>query len=273
LSSKTTTLICLFSISATALGAQAGLYPLGAAAVGMGNITTLHTDVWSALTNPAGLGMAPAFAAGAQHEQRYAIPGLGIDSFAATVPVWGGGIGLSLASISVAEQGESRFGIQAGRKLGAHFAAGVGFHAHRLRFPAGYRNAFALSADAGIYATPAPRLSMGVYVSNLGFSRFNNEARSRLPVVFRWGAGYDIAPDITLGAEVEKDPSAPLRAKTGVEYLILKALYMRLGVLSQPFEIHYGLGYRCNPFQADFALYRHPVLGFSPQLSLSLAFR
>jgi hypothetical protein len=272
LNSKTTTLICLFFISAT-LSAQTGLYPLGATAVGMGNIATLHTDVWSALANPAGLGIAPSFAAGMQHEQRYSIPDLGVDVFAAVLPVWGGGIGLSLANIGFSEQGENRFGIQIGRKLGRNIAAGVGFHAHLLRFPPGYRNAFALSADAGIYATPLPQLSMGVYVSNLSFSHFNNEARDRLPVVFHWGLGYEITSDITLCAEVEKDIYAPLRAKTGVEYFTFNTLYVRLGVLSQPFEIHYGLGYKYHIFQVDFALYRHPVLGFSPQLSLSMTFR
>jgi hypothetical protein len=272
LNSKTSTLICLFFIS-VALSAQTGLYPLGAAAVGMGNMATLQTGVWSALANPAGLGIAPSFAAGVQHEQRYSIPGLGVETFAAVVPVWGGGIGLSLAHMGFPEQGENRFGLQLGRKLGEYIAAGVGFHAHQLRFPAGYRNAFALSAGAGIYATPLPRLSMGVYVSNLSFSRLNNDARDRLPVVFHWGLGYEIAPAVTLCAEVEKDVYAPLRVKTGTEYFVLNVLYVRLGVLSQPFEIHYGLGCRYRIFQIDFALYRHPVLDFSPQLSFSMTLR
>jgi hypothetical protein len=272
LNSKTAALACLFFIS-VALRAQTGLYPLGTAAVGMGNITTLRTDVWSALTNPAGLGVAPSFAVGIQHEQRYSIPELGVDAFAAVVPVWGGGIGLSLANTGFSEQGENRFGIQIGRKLGPHLAAGVGFHAHLLRFPAEYRNASAVSADAGVYATPLPRLSMGVYVSNLSFAHFNNEARDRLPVIFHWGLGYEIAPTITLCAEVEKDVYAPLRVKTGAEYYVFNTLYVRLGVLSQPFEIHYGLGYKYHIFQIDFALYRHPVLDFSPQLSFSMTLR
>jgi hypothetical protein len=239
----------------------------------MGNIATLHTDVWSALANPAGLGIAPSFAVGIQHEQRYSIPGLGVNALAAVFPVWGGGIGLSLANIGFSEQGESRFGIQLGRKLGRNIAAGVSFHTHLLRFPAEYQNAYALSADAGVYTTPLPHFSIGVYVSNLSFSHFNNEARDRLPVVFHWGLGYEIAPAITLCAEVEKDVYAPLRAKTGTEYYIFKILYIRLGILSQPFEIHYGLGYRYHIFQVDFALYRHPVLGFSPQLSISMTRR
>lgn len=246
---------------------------MGAAAVGMGNIATLQTDVWSALGNPAGLGVAPSFAVGIQHEQRYSIPELGIDAFAAVLPVLGGGIGLTLANAGFSEQGENRFGIQTGRKLGRNIAVGVGFHAHLLRFPAGYRNAFALSASAGIYATPLPRLSMGVYVSNLSFAHFNNEARDRLPVVFHWGLGYEITPDIILCAEVEKDIYAPLRAKTGTAYYMFNMLYIRLGVLSQPFEVHYGLGYKYHIFQIDFALYRHPVLDFSPQLSFSMTLR
>jgi hypothetical protein len=239
----------------------------------MGNMATLQTDVWSALANPAGLGIAPSFAVGIQHEQRYSIPGMGVDAIAAVLPVWGGGIGLTLANMGFTEQGESRFGIQLGRKLGSRITAGVSFHGHLLRFPAEYRKFFALSADAGIYASLLPHLSIGVYVSNLSFSRFNNEARDRLPVVFHWGLGYEITPEIKLCAEVEKDIYAPLRVKTGAEYYMFNLLYIRLGVLSQPFEIHYGLGYNHHIFKADFSLYRHPVLGFSPQLSLSMTLR
>jgi hypothetical protein len=236
----------------------------------MGNITTLSTDVWSAFTNPAGLGIAPSFAVGIQHEQRYSIPDFGIDALAAVFPVLGGGIGLSLANMGFSEQGENRFGIQVGRKLSANLAAGVSFHAHTLRFPPGYDNAFALSADVGIYATPLPHLSTGVYVSNVSFAHFNNDARDRLPVIFHWGLGYEAAPAIMLYAEVEKDIEAPLRAKVGASCFLFDALYARLGVLSQPFEVHYGLGYAYRIFQIDFALYRHPVLGFSPQISLSI---
>jgi len=259
--------------TSSAIYAQPGLYPMGAAAVGMGNITTLSDDVWTAFTNPAGLGIAPAFAVGVQHEQRYSLPDFGIDAFAAVLPVWDGGIGLTVANLGFSEQGESRFGIQIGRKLGTNIAAGVGFHTHILRYPSEYSNAFALSADAGIYANLFPRLTTGVYVSNVSFARFNNEARDRLPIIFHWGVGYETTSTIMLYAELEKDVNAPLRAKIGTSCYLFDVLYLRMGVLSQPFEIHYGLGYVFRIFQMDFALYRHPVLGFSPQLSLSIALK
>jgi hypothetical protein len=246
---------------------------MGAASVGMGNIATLNSDVWSAFNNPAGIGISPRWAIGIQHEQRYTMAELGISALAATIPILGGGIGLSLTNTGFSEYGENLCGLKIGRKLGSTIYAGIGLQMHLLRFPDNYHNAFAISGNAGVYAVPGEHFIIGVYISNLSFSRFNNKERDKLPVLLLWGMAYKINDNNKICAEIEKDIYAALRIKGGVECLVAGILYLRSGVLSHPFQIHFGLGYKYKSFQVDFAIYRHPTLGFSPQLSFSSIFQ
>ncbi len=267
--SYVTTLTCLFFLFST-VSALGNSYPKSTASVGMGNITTLRDDVWSALMNPAGLGLLQGAAAGIQHEQRFAMLNLGMDVVAAGLPVLGGGLGIYFSNLGYAGYGENQAGLSIGRKLSSNFSVGGGVHIHLLRFPDQYRNATAISGNVGVYATLTKQWNMGVYVTNISFSHFNNEHADKLPVVFQWGMGYQATENILLCAEVEKDVAMPLRAKAGAECFIIKTLSLRAGVLSAPFEVHGGLGFIHRKLHIDFAVRYHPVLGVSPQAGVSI---
>jgi hypothetical protein len=238
----------------------------------MGNITTLSTEVWSALSNPAGLGLSPAFSVGIQHEQRYLMPELGIDVLAASFPVFGGGLGFYLSNTGLGAYGENRAGFAMGRKLSKAVSIGGSIDFYLLRTPAGYPNSWAISGNVGIYAQPAEALYVGVYISNLSFSHFSNEAADPLPVVMNWGIGYKVFDQLMLCSEVEKDLRMPLRVKAGVEYCPVKSVALRAGALSVPFEGRFGIGFIYRRYHIDFAMKEHPVLGWSPQCSVTVIF-
>jgi len=271
LNSYVTTLTCLFLITTTTL-AQTGSYRGSTASVGMGNIATLSTEVWSALTNPAGLGLSPAFSVGIQHEQRYLMPELGISVLAASLPILGGGLGFHLSNTGFSNYGENRAGIAMGRRIGKAVSIGGSIDFHLIRFPAGYPNSWAVSGNVGIYAQPAEALCLGLYISNLSFSKFSNEAADPLPVVMNWGIGYKVFNNLLLCAEVEKDLRMPLRVKAGAEYYPVKVFALRAGLLSAPFETHFGMGFIYRRYRIDFAVQEHPILGWSPQCGVTAIF-
>ena len=271
MSSYVTTLTCLFLITTTTL-AQTGSYQGSTASVGMGNIATLSSDVWSALTNPAGLGISPAFSAGIQHEQRYLMPELGISVLAASLPVFGGGLGFYLSNTGLGNYGENRTGFAMGRRIGKAVSIGGSIDFHLIRTPSGYPNNWAVSGNVGVYAQPTEALYLGLYIKNLSFSKFNNEAADPLPVVMNWGIGYKALGNILLCAEVEKDIQMPLRVKFGVEYYPVKVFALRAGLLSAPFEAHFGMGYIYRRYRIDFAVQEHAVLGWSPQCAVTIIF-
>jgi len=271
LSSYVTTLTCLFLITTTTL-AQSWSYQGSPASMGMGNIATLSTEVWSALTNPAGLGLSPAFSVGIQHEQRYLMPELSINVLAASFPILGGGLGFYLSNTGLGDYGENRVGVAMGRKLSKAVSIGGSIDFHLLRSPADYPNSWAVSANVGFYAQPAEALYLGLYIRNGSFSQFNNEASDPLPIVMNWGIGYKVLDNLLLCAEVEKDLRMPLRVKAGAEYYPVKAVALRAGTLSAPFETHFGIGFIYKRYRIDFAVQEHPVLGWSPQCAFTIIF-
>lgn len=271
MNSYVTTLTCLFLITTTTF-AQTGSYQGSTASVGMGNIATLSTEVWSALTNPAGLGLLSRFSLGIQHEQRYLMPETGIDVLAASFPVFGGGLGFYLSNTGLGSYGENRAGIAMGRKLGKALSIGGSIDFYLLRTPAGYPNSLSISGNVGVFTQLTEALSLGLYIRNLSFSHFNNEAADPLPMVMNWGIGYKVLDNFLLCAEVEKDLLMPLRVKAGTEYYPVKYFALRAGILSAPFEAHFGMGYTYRRYRIDFALQEHPVLGWSPQCALTIHF-
>jgi hypothetical protein len=259
-----------FVVFSLPLRAQLSLEPVGARAAGMGDITTVQTDVWSAVNNPAGLGMLTGYGVGVLHEQRFAMPEMGVSTLAGTFPLWGNGVGLSLSNLGFTAYGENRFGMAAGRKLSRHIAVGVGVDFHLMRFPEDYKNLFAVNGNAGVWANPAKNLWLGFHVFNLTFSKWNDAEQSNLPVVFSLGACYSLGAPVRLFAEISKNVYEAARIKTGTEFLVMNALYLRTGIITQPFEVRFGVGYIYQKFQFDAALIRHPALGYTPLAAISM---
>lgn len=253
------------------LHAQLSLEPVGARAAGMGNITTVQTDVWSAVNNPAGLGMLSGFNLGVSHEQRFSMPEMGVSTLAGTFPLLGNGVGLALSNLGFTDYGENWFSIAAGRKLAKYLSVGISVNRHIMRFPEGYRNLFAVNGNVGVWATPAKNLTLGLHIFNLTFSKWNDYEKTKLPVVFSLGAGYTLAAPVQLFVEISKNIYEVARLKTGTEFLLEKVLYLRVGIITQPFEVHFGVGYVYKNFRFDAALNRHPTLGFSPQAAISMS--
>ncbi len=250
--------------------AQLPLAPIGSRAAALANITTVDTSVWVAVNNPANLGMQRNIQIGVSYEQRFAMREMGVSSLATTFPLLGNGIGISLSNLGFSTYGESRFGFSTGRKISNYISVGAGVDAHLLRFPEDYQNLFAVTGTIGVWARPLEKLTLGLQVFNITFSKWNDAARSPLPVVFALGVSYAVAEPVALFAELSKDVNEPLRVKFGSEFSILRALYLRAGVISEPFETHFGIGYSYKNFQFDAAFAWHPVLGYTPQAGISI---
>ncbi len=260
-------LLLLFHYS---IHAQPSVVPIGARAAGMGGIATVHTDVWSAVNNPGSLGLLNTFNVGIFHEQRFGMADMGVSSVVGAFPLFGNGVGLSLSNTGFRDYGENHFGIATGRKLGEFIAIGAGINGYMLRFPENYDNLFAVTGDVGIWANPIGAVTIGLHIANITFSKWNDSEHSNLPVVFSLGAGYRITTTIQLLAELSKDVYEDARLKIGTEFSILKALQLRMGVTTQPFQLHFGIGYGYKNFQFDAALSRHPVLGYSYQATIAI---
>jgi len=262
--------VVFFLLASFVCRAQLPLSPTGARAAALANITMVDTTVWCAVNNPGSLGRLSGLRIGTSYEQRFMMQEMGVSSLVATFPLLGNGIGVSLSNFGFSIYGENRFGLAIGRKISEHISIGVGIDAHLQRFPEDYRNLFAINGNIGVWAQPLEKLTLGFQVFNITFSKWNDYERSSLPVVFSLGAGYAVAKTVQLFAELSKDVYEPLRVKFGTEFSLLQALFFRAGVISQPLEPHFGVGYVYKNIQFDVANNWHPMLGYTPQAAISI---
>lgn len=251
--------------------AQLENYPVGARASGMGNATVALTDVWAAHYNQAGLGRLEKFSAGVFYENQYNIKELGLKAAALGLPSKFGNFGLSLTQFGYKLYQENKIGIAYAKSLGKHIWAGIQLDYFHLRFQKEYGQQGTYTFEAGLQAQILPKLLIGFHIFNPVQAEIKTrDYKESIPTIARLGLAWHPSEEVILTLETTKDLERQAKIKAGVEYRAIKHLFLRAGAGNHPETISMGLGYQLNPLSADIAFIRHPVLGYSPSVSLSL---
>jgi hypothetical protein len=92
----------------------------------------------------------------------------------------------------------------------------------------------------------------------------------KLPAVIKAGIAYQPDPDILFCFELNSETGCKPVYSGGVEYTYEKQFILRLGLSSAPYrQYSLGIGYLGKHLKTDLAVSHHPVLGFSPAITLS----
>ena len=91
-------------------------------------------------------------------------------------------------------------------------------------------------------------------------------------LLFRLGASYRMTSTLMGTIELEKDLLHRPLLRAGMEYGWRQMLFVRTGMPTRPGCFSFGLGYAHRNYHIDMAAQMHPVLGLTPQLSLSYLF-
>jgi len=251
-----------------ALQAQTGIAPAaGARGIGMGNTGVVFTDVHSALSNQAGLGMLDRPAALVFGEQRFLLAELRSLGAAYAMPVSGGAFAVSVQYFGMKEYNEQRFGLAYGRQIFPGTSIGAQINVFTTRIP-GYGNTLTLNAEIGLQTRLLPKLLLGLHVANP--VQTVTRGGDRLPTLLRTGLAYESSDKLLVVFELEKDIDFPLRAKTGFEYRPHEQVFLRLGASTQPASASLGAGYTLPGGLAfDFAAAWHSYLGITPAFGLT----
>ena len=76
---------------------------------------------------------------------------------------------------------------------------------------------------------------------------------------------------LKISAEVQKNTDLPIAVLIGLEYQVLKQVFLRTGIASKPIANHYGVGFISKKWTFDYAIHTNQQLGASHHLSLGLA--
>lgn len=78
---------------------------------------------------------------------------------------------------------------------------------------AGYGNAGALNAEAGIIMHLTERFNAGMHVFNPAGERFGKNSNEKLPFVYTAGLGYEASAQFYTSIEIEKEEDLPVNVK------------------------------------------------------------
>jgi len=244
----------------------------GSRLTSMGNTGAALQDVWSIQSNPAGIASLAAPAVGVTYQKNY--PGTSLSTEAAVVvyPLKNHAFGLSFQSFGFSAYKELRIGFAYARKFGEAVYTALDFNYHQLSITS-YGSTGTFSLDAGLQYKPSKELIIGVHVSNLSNSSYDQGAGAVIPVKLAVGASYHFSKELLLSTSVvagNDDSGGDFRA--GMEYCLLTQLAFRAGVGVHPFNQYAGLGYAFKQVSVDLAVSNHLVLGYNPQISLAYVF-
>jgi len=247
--------------------------PVGARSTGLAGASLTISDGWSAHNNQAGLGFLTKATAGVYYENRFLIPELGLSAAALALPTKIGTFGLSIRRFGYRTYNENKIGIAYSRAFGEKLSIGIQLNYHSINFAEYYGNRQTFTAEVGVIYKPGKNITLAAHVFNPTQTKSSNYDDERLPSIIRIGARYQFSKKVFLVGEIEKDIYNKPVLKAGFEYQIVDVLFLRAGVAGNPLNSCFGFGLKLKRLLVDFSGKFHPVLGFTPQFSLTYQFK
>lgn len=242
----------------------------GAASMGIANITAAANDAYACWGNPAALIHATARSVGFAAENRFANTPLSIGAIGAIVPTTSGNFGVSLQHFGFDNFREQQFSASFGKKIFPNMSLGVSFLGHLVQI-SGYGSALWAGFGLGFQADLMRNLRLGVHLESPFIAQLTEIAT--LSSVWRVGIAYQINPQTSILAELEKRLLAPLRFKVGISYNALKNIVFRMGLLTNPYQFSIGCSIKLSKIWAvDIAGASHVWLGLTSAVGLKYHF-
>lgn len=265
------TLLLLFVLIKTS-NASGEWIAHGGRSAGMGLSSAAVIDFWSVNNNQAGMAFYNKTAAGIYFENRFLIKELGTQTGAFTLKTKYGVLGTTVSYSGDANYSTTKAGLAYALKFGNHFSAGIQLDYIGTKLGEDYGKRNNITFDAGIMVKITEQLTFGAHTFNpmhVQLSEYNNES---IPTTLNAGFGYAFSDKVLLTAEAYKNSEFPMELRTGAEFKLGNVAYARLGLSTNPARYTFGFGVEMKKFTLDLSSSVHSQLGYSPQVSMQIAF-
>jgi hypothetical protein len=246
--------------------------PVGARASGIAGTSLTISDAWSVQNNQAGMGFLTKAAAGIYYENRFLLPELGLSAATLALPSKLGTFGLSVRRFGYKAYNENKIGLAYSRAFGEKLSIGIQLNYQSVNFAEYYGSRQTVTAEIGVIYKPGKNITLAAHVFNPTQTKLSAYDNERIPSILRIGARYQFSRKVFLAGEVEKDIYNKPILKAGIEYQVVDVLFLRTGVSGNPLYSSFGFGLKLKRLLIDFSGRFHPVLGFTPQFSLTYQF-
>jgi len=237
----------------------------------MGGAGVALQDVWSVQKNQAGIALIKNPVASLAYENRFLIKEISTKSAAFAIPINKYVVGASFQSYGVNAYKETQSGLTLARAFSPKLLTAITVNYHQLQIN-NYGNTKAFSVQVGLQYQALKNLWLGAHIANPNSSKYAESTDLIIPAHIQFGANYTFSDRLILSSEIEKILDSEADFKTGIEYKIIKAFAVRGGVSMNPFKQYVGFGLALENLLFDFGISSHPILGYSPQISLGYEF-
>jgi hypothetical protein len=266
--------------NAMALFAQIAAYPMGGRAWAMGNAAATLDDAWALYNNIGGLGEVENLTAFAGYDNRFGQREFQTFGAGIVAPTRFGVAGLSLSRFGDNIYSESKIGLGYARKV-AQVTFGLKANYTQVSLAElGSAGKFVLEFGGQVQISKPIRF--GVHIYNFTQAQFKDVYGTiyPIPTVIKAGMSYQATETLRLAIESEKDLDLPIEARFGVEYGIIKRLFLRTSVQmrgrnsdnTQTVSSHFGVGFQPKQLSFDYALGTQSNLGLTHHISMSYRF-
>ncbi|MEO5569828.1 MAG: hypothetical protein ABIT08_16375 [Bacteroidia bacterium] len=242
----------------------------GGRSAALAGASVTYADVWAAFHNQAGLAYITKFSAGAFNENSFLLSELSTRGIAVALPLKDLGVfGVSMSYFGYNLYNEKKVGLAYAKSFGDNISASIQLDYFGTFISEGYGSNSAIAVEAGFRAQILPKLFLGAHVFNPTRSSLADYDDEKIPTVLKGGLSYLFSDKVTVSIESEKNMDADNIFKTGIEYHIVKILYIRGGVSTNPTKTAFGFGFDFESLKFDIAASYHQQLGYTPNVSLT----
>ena len=258
--------IILFSV----LNATAFAQNTNVTSNSLGGCGLTQTNVWSNLSNQAGLAEITQLSVGVSTKNSFGIKELSTHVAIFALPVSGGVFGLNVAYTGFELYNETKIGLAFGKKLSKSFNLGIQVDYLGIYADGSTNNKNSFTFEIGAQKRLMRDLTLGTHIFNPIAVKLNET--EVIPAIFKLGLRYDANSKVSVFTETELENGENGILKAGLEYKMIEQLQLRTGFSTNPAKNTFGIGYSLDNIQVDIAIYRHQLLGYSPQFSVSSTF-
>lgn len=263
--------VVAFLLSFSTIKAGNDPFTFGARAMGTGQIGLLFSDVWSAHNNVGALGWVRQSGLAVGYDNRYNLQALNQIAFSSALHHEKyGNLGIAASRFGADLFNQTRLSLGWGKSFGI---AALGIQAQWYQISAtDFPSRNFLIVQFGGMAKLTPKIHFAGSIYNLNQAKGSEYQDEKIPTIVRAGFAFLPNDKVRVMTEVQKDLDQNAVIKAGLEYEITDKFWLRTGFVSQTNQVCGGFGWEWRQLGIDYAVNRHPNLGWTHSMALRYAF-
>ena len=234
---------------------------------GPGAYSKNFSDIFSAVSNQASLAQLKTAGFGVYGERRFMLKELNAYSAIAAFPTTSGTFGFQGDYFGSAAFNESQLGILYARKISQQIDIGVKFNYYAVRIPE-YKSVSTVNFEGGAIFHFTNQFHAGFHLYNPSKSSLGKSGYEKLASVYSFGVGYEASEIVFFSAELVKQEARQISVIAGLQYNILKNVFLRTGISTLAGSSFVSIGYKLSFARIAINTAYHPQLGFTPAVLL-----